>query len=160
MLRVISYSSLYQLLRVLLLSQCVRGIIVLYILISILASHICILGYLLKHPPSKASLLVLLFLFLKVLLLYFLPLLGFFRALECLPPIILTMLRLGFLLPQLASVPLTPIYLFSVGPASIVLQQMVSWRSFVLYFGSFFFLAVVLAGLLRVSLPPLYGPGP
>ena len=33
----------------------------------ILASYIYILGYLLKRPPSKASLLVLLFLFLRVL---------------------------------------------------------------------------------------------
>ena len=64
----------------------------LYILISILASHIYILGYLLGHPPSKASLLVLLFLFLRVLLLYFLPLLGLLRALECLPPMALTIL--------------------------------------------------------------------
>ena len=47
---------------------------------SILASYIYILGYLLRHPLSKASLLVLLFLFLRVLLLYFLPLLGFFRG--------------------------------------------------------------------------------
>ena len=66
---------------------------------SVLASYIYILGYLLGHPPSKASLLVLLFLFLRVLLLYFLPLLSLFKALECLPPIVLTMLRLGFLLP-------------------------------------------------------------
>ena len=87
-----------QLLRVLLLNQYIRGIIVLYILGSILASHIHILGYLLGHPLSKASLLVLLFLFLRVLLLYFLPLLGLFRALKCLPPIVLTMLQLRFLL--------------------------------------------------------------
>ena len=46
--------------------------IVLYILVSVLANYIYILGYLLKYPPSIASLLVLLFLFLKVLLLYFL----------------------------------------------------------------------------------------
>ena len=66
----------------------------------VLASHIRILGYLLGRLFSKASLLVLLFLFLRVLLLYFLPLLGLFRALKCLPPMALTMLRLGFLLPQ------------------------------------------------------------
>jgi hypothetical protein len=60
--------------------------------VSILTSYIYILGYLLEYLPSKASLLVLLFLFLKVLLLYFLPLLGFLRALEYLPPIELTIL--------------------------------------------------------------------
>ena len=95
---------------------------VLYILISVLTNYICILGYLLGHPPSKASLLVLLFLFLRVLLLYFLLLLGLLGALECLPPIILTILWLGFLLPQLAFIPLTPICLSSVGLASIILQ--------------------------------------
>ena len=66
---------------------------------SILASYIYILGYLLEYLPSRASLLVLLFLFLKVLLLYFLPLLGLLRALKYLPPMALTILRLGFLLP-------------------------------------------------------------
>jgi len=40
--------------------------------VSVLASYIRILGYLLGHPPSRASLLVLLFLFLRVLLLYIL----------------------------------------------------------------------------------------
>src|SRR6266404_3827592 len=99
MSRVVYYSSLCQLLRVLLLSWCVRGIIVLYVLVSVLASYIRILGYLLGCLPSRASLLVLLFLFLRVLLLYFLPLLGLLRALECLPPIILTILQLRFLLP-------------------------------------------------------------
>ena len=89
---------------------------------SVLANHIYILGYLLKYLPSKASLLVLLFLFLRVLLLYFLPLLGLFRALECLPPRVLTMLRLGFLLPLLAFVLLTFMRLSSVGPASIALR--------------------------------------
>jgi len=89
---------------------------------SVLASHIYILGYLLGHLPSKANLLVLLFLFLRVLPLYFLPLLGLFGALKYLPPMALTMLRLRFLLPKLASVPLTPIYLFSVGPTSIILR--------------------------------------
>ena len=58
----------------------------------ILASYIYTLGYLLGHLLSKTSPLVLLFLFLKVLLLYFLPLLGPFRALRYLPPIVLTML--------------------------------------------------------------------
>jgi hypothetical protein len=66
---------------------------------SVLASYIYILGYLLGHLPSRASLLVLLFLFLRVLLLYFLPLLGLLRALEYLPPISLTILPLRFLLP-------------------------------------------------------------
>jgi len=59
---------------------------------SILASYIYILGYLLGYLPSKANLLVLLFLFLRVLLLYFLPLLGLLRALKYLPPIALTIL--------------------------------------------------------------------
>ena len=72
---------------------------VLYILMSVLASYIYILNYLLGHSLSKASLLILLFLFLKVLLLYFLPLLGLFRALEYLLPIVLTILWLKFLLP-------------------------------------------------------------
>ena len=89
---------------------------------SILANHICILSYLLEYLLSVTSLLVLLFLFLRVLLLYFLPLLGLFKALECLPPIILIILQLRFLLPQLAFIPLTLIYLSSVGPASIVLR--------------------------------------
>jgi len=93
---------------------------------SVLASYICILGYLLGYLSSRANLLVLLFLFLRVLLLYFLPLLGLFRALKCLPPMALTMLRLGFLLPKLASVPLTPIRLSSVSPTSIILRWMVS----------------------------------
>ena len=69
-----------------------KGITVLYILVSILASYIYILGYLLEYLPSRVSLLVLLFLFLRVLLLYFLPLLGLLRALEYLPPIVLTIL--------------------------------------------------------------------
>ena len=81
------YSSLCQLLKVLLLSWYIRGIIVLYILVSVLASYIYTLGYLLGYLPSKASFLVLLFLFLKVLLLYFWPLLNLFRALKYLPPI-------------------------------------------------------------------------
>jgi len=113
MLRVVYYSFLYQLLRVLLLGQCVRGITVLRVLVSVLASHICTLGYLLGYPPSKANLLVLLFLSLRVLLLYFPPLLGPLRALRYLPPIVL---------PKSASIPLTPICLSSVGLASIVLR--------------------------------------
>jgi len=92
MLRAVYYSSLCQLLRVLLLGWCVGGITVLHVLVSVLATYIRILGYLLGHLPSRANLLVLLFLFLGVLLLYFLPLLGLLRALRCLPPIALTML--------------------------------------------------------------------
>jgi len=90
--------------------------------VSVLASYIYILGYLLGRLPSTANLLVLLFLFLRVLLLYFLPLLGLFRALRYLPPIVLTMLWLGFLLAELIFIPLTPIRLSSVGPTSIVLR--------------------------------------
>ena len=59
---------------------------------SVLAIYIYILGYLLEYLPNRANLLVLLFLFLKVLLLYFLPLLGLLKALKYLPPIALTML--------------------------------------------------------------------
>jgi hypothetical protein len=92
MLRVVYYSFLCQLLRVLPLSWCVRGRAVLRALVSVLAIYIRILGYLLGHLPSRASLLVLLFLFLRVLLLYFLPLLGLLRALRYLPPIALTIL--------------------------------------------------------------------
>jgi len=127
---------------------------------SVLASYICILGCLLGYLPSRANFLVLLSLFLRVLLLYFLPLLGLLRALKYLPPMALTMLWLRFLLPKLASVPLTPIRLSSVGPTSIILRKIVSWRSFMLYFSSFLFFTIIFAGLLRVSLPPLYRPGP
>ena len=88
---------------------------------SVLASYIYILGYLLGHLPSRANLLVLLFLFLKELLLYFLPLLGLLRALRYLLPIVLTMLRPGFLLSKTAFIPLTPIRLSSVSLASIIL---------------------------------------
>src|SRR6266403_18558 len=129
MSRAVYYSSLCQLLRVLLLSWCVRGIIVLRILVSVLASHIRILGYLLGRLPSRANLLILLFLFLGVLLLYFLPLLGLLRALKCLPPIVLTMLSLRLLLPKSASIPLTPICLSSAGLTSIILRLIVSRRS-------------------------------
>ena len=116
------YSSLCQLLRALLLGWCVGGIAVLYILVSVLASYIYILGYLIERLPSRANLLVLLFLFLRVLPLCFLPLLGLFGALGYLPPMALTILQLGFLLPRLASVPLTPIRLSSVGLTSIILR--------------------------------------
>ena len=84
---------------------------------SVLASYIYILGYLLEYLPSRANLLVLLFL----LLLYFLPLLGLFRALRYLLSIALTILRLKFLLPKSTSIPLTPIRLFNIGLASIIL---------------------------------------
>src|SRR6266576_6430651 len=114
MLRVVYYSFLYQLLRALLFNQCIRGITVLYVLVSVLASHIYTLSYPLGHPPSKANLLVLLFLSLRVLLLYFLPLLGPLGALRYLPPMALTMLWLRILLD---SIPLTLIYLSSIGPA-------------------------------------------
>ena len=87
-----------------------------------LASYIYTLGYLLRPLPSKASLLGLLFLSLGVLLLCFLPLLDLFRALRLLPPIVLTKLQLRLPLSVLAFTPLTPIYLSSVSPASVVLQ--------------------------------------
>jgi len=121
MLRAVYYSFLCQLLRALLLGRCVRGIIVLCVLVSILASYIYTLGYLLGYPPSEANLLVLLFLSLRVLLLYFLPLLGPLRALRYLPPIVLLILRLGFPLPKSTSIHLTPICLSSVGLTSIIL---------------------------------------
>ena len=156
MLRAVSYSSLCQLLRALLFNQYVRGITVLYILVSVLASYIYILGYLLKHLLSKTSFLVLLFLFLRVLLLYFLPLLGLFGALEYLLLIILTILQLRFFLSQSAFIFLTPIYLSSVSPASIILQQIVFQHSFILYFSSFLSFTIILASFLRVSLPSLY----
>ena len=121
---------------------------------SVLASHIYILGYLLGRPPSKANLLVLLFLFLKVLLLCFLPLLGLFGVLGYLPPMALTMLRLGFLLPGSASVPSTPMRLSSVGLTSVVLRWMVSQYSSVLCFGSSLFCCLCwpLARLLSSSI--------
>ena len=155
-----SYNSLYQLLKVLLFSQYISGITVLYILISVLASYIYILGYLLKHPLSIASLLILLFLFLRVLLLYFLPLLGLFKALKYLPPIVLIILQLRFLLPQLAFIPLPFIYLSSISLASIILQQIVFQCFFILYFSSFLFLTIIFTGLLYISLPFLYRPRP
>jgi hypothetical protein len=90
--------------------------------VSVLAIYIYILGYLLGHLPNRANLLVLLFLFLKVLLLYFLPLLGLLRALRYLPPIVLTILQLRYLFPKLASIPLTPIRLSSISLASVKLR--------------------------------------
>jgi hypothetical protein len=90
--------------------------------VSVLASYIRTLGYLLGYLPSKANLLVLLLLSLGVLLLYFLPLLGPFRALRYLPPIALTILRLRFLLPKSASIYLTPIRLSSNSLTSIILR--------------------------------------
>jgi len=122
MLRVVYYSFLCQLLRALLLGRCVRGITVLRVLVSVLASHIRTLGYPLGHLPSKANLLVLLLLSLGVLPLYFLPLLGPLGALRYLPPMALTMLWLRFLLPKSASVYLTPMRLSSNGLTSIVLR--------------------------------------
>src|SRR6266700_3365281 len=118
MFKVAYYSSLCKLLEVLLLSYYIRGITVLYVLMFVLASYIHTLGYLLRHLPSKASPLVLLFLSLGLLLLCFLPLLGLLKALRLLSPIALTMLWLGFLLPALASALLTPIYLSSISLAS------------------------------------------
>jgi len=93
-LRAVYYSFLCQLLRALLLGRCVRGITVLRVLVSVLASHIRTSGYPLGHLPSEANLLVLLFLSLRVLPLYFLPLLGPLGALGYLPPMALPMLRL------------------------------------------------------------------
>ena len=92
-----------------------------YALVFVLASYIYTLNYLLGHLPSRASLLALLSLSLRVLLLYFLPLLGLLRALKFLPPTALTMLWLRYLLPVTASVPLTPIHLASVCLASVIL---------------------------------------
>ena len=66
--------------------------LVLHVLVFALASYIYTLGYLLGPLPSKTSLLDLLFLFLKILLLCFLPLLDLFKALRLLPPIVLTKL--------------------------------------------------------------------
>ena len=60
---------------------------ILHVLMFVLASYIHTLGYLLGLPPNKANLLILLLLSLKVLPLYFLPLLGLLKALRYLPPI-------------------------------------------------------------------------
>ena len=102
------YSSLCQLLEILLLSWYIEGMPVLHVLVFALTSYICTLGYLLRPLPNKASLLGLLFLSLRVLLLYFLPLLDLFKALRLLPPIALIKLQLRLPLPILASAPLTP----------------------------------------------------
>ena len=66
--------------------------LVLRVLVFALASHIRTLGYLLGPLPSKASLLDLLFLSLRVLPLCFLPLLGLLRALRFFPPTALAIL--------------------------------------------------------------------
>ena len=121
MLKVICYSSLCQLLKVLFFSWYIKGIPVLYVLVFALASHIYTLGYLLGPLFSKASLLGLLFLFLKVLLLCFLPLLNLFKALKLLPPIALTKLQLRLPLPTLAFISLTSIYFFNISLANIIL---------------------------------------
>ena len=92
MLRVMCYSSLYQLLKALLFSWYIGGMPRQHALVFILASYIYTLGYLLGHLPSEASLLDLLSLSLGVLLLCFLPLLGLLGALGFLPPTALTML--------------------------------------------------------------------
>ena len=92
------------------------------VLVFALASYIYTLGYLLGPLPNRASLLDLLFLFLGVLLLCFLPELDLLKALRLLPPIELTKLRLRLPLPALASIPLTPICLSSVSLASIILR--------------------------------------
>src|SRR6266702_3384404 len=122
MLKVACYSSLCQLLKALLFGWYIRGMTVLYILVIVLASYICISGCLLGHLPSKASLLVLLLLSLGVLPLYFLPLLGLLEALRSLSPMALTMLWLWFLLPALASPLSTPMSLSSISLASIILR--------------------------------------
>src|SRR6266550_3869853 len=90
-------------------------------LVFVLASYIYTLGYLLGHLPNKASLLNLLSLSLKVLLLYFLLLLGLFKALRFLPPTALTILWLRPLLSTTASTPLSPIYLISIYLTNVVL---------------------------------------
>ena len=93
-----------------------------YALVFILASYIYTLGYLLGHLPSKASFLALLSLSLKVLLLYFLSLLGLFGTLKFSPPIALTILWFGYLLSTTAFISLTLIYLANVYLASVVLS--------------------------------------
>src|SRR6266567_6800666 len=96
--------------------------LVLCVLVFALASHIYTLGYLLGPLPSKASLLDLLFLSLRVLLLCFLPLLDLLGALRLLPPMALTKLWFRLPSPALASAPLTPMCLSSVSLASVILQ--------------------------------------
>ena len=116
----------------------------------VLVSYIYTLGYLLGHLLSKASLLALLSLSLKILPLYFLFLLGLLGALRCLPPIALTMLQLRCLLSATVSAPLTPIYFANVYLASIILLQMVSQYSFMLYFSPFLFFTVIFTKLLYI----------
>ena len=94
---------------------------ILYILVFVLASNIYTLGYLLGHLPNKASLLNLLFLSLKILLLYFLPLLGLFKAFRLLSPMALTILQLKLLLFMSAFTPLIFIHFSNVGLTNVVL---------------------------------------
>src|SRR6266567_9216611 len=108
------YSSLYQLLKALLLGWYVGGMPGRHALVFVLASHIRTSGYLLGHLPSEASLLDLLSLSLGVLPLCFLPLLGLLGALRFLPPTALAILWLGYLLSMTVSIPLSPIRLASV----------------------------------------------
>ncbi len=121
MLKAMYYNSLYRLLKSLLFSQYIKGIIILHVLVFVLASHICILGYPLGPLPNKASLLILLFLSLKMLLLYFILLLSLFKAFGLLLRIILTMLQLGFLLLASTFAFLAPIHLSNIGLTNIVL---------------------------------------
>jgi len=120
-LKIICYNFLCQLLKTLLFGWYIEGMTILHVLVFILASHICTLSYLLKYLPSKASLLVLLFLSLKMLLLCFLPLLGLFKAFELLSFMALTMLQLRFLLSALAFALLTFMCFSSIGLANIML---------------------------------------
>ena len=156
MLKITYYNFLCQLPKTLFFSQYIKGITVLYVLVFVLASHICTLGYLLGLLPNKASLLVLLFLSLKVLLLCFLSLLGLFKAFGLLPPMALIMLQFRLLFPVLAFAFLTPMHFSNIGLASVVLWQMVLQCFFVLYFSPF----LPFAGLLCVSFLFLYRPGP
>ena len=92
-----------------------------YALVFVLANYIYILDYLLKHLPNRASLLALLSLFLKVLLLYFLLLLGLLRVFKFSPFIVLIMLWLGCFLFITVSAFLTLMRFTSVYLASVVL---------------------------------------
>src|SRR6266702_1696098 len=100
--------------------------IILYVLVFVLASYIYTSGYLLGYLLNKTSLLNLLFLSLKILLLYFLPLLGFLRAFKLLSPITLTILRLRLLLLTSTFTPSPFIYFSSISLANNILQYMVS----------------------------------
>jgi hypothetical protein len=62
--------------------------------VFVFISYIYILGYLLEPLPNKASLLVLLLLSLGVLLLYFLSLLGLFKAVTDLKILVVLITRL------------------------------------------------------------------